>query len=83
LGYKDCEKAGRDDRGRILGMSQTLQPLKLGDPGFVLSSVAFLAERSFGVLGQFISPSAGKTGMDVVIAGNLSKGFAGLKLGYY
>ena len=35
------------------------------------------------ILGQFISPTAGKTGMDAVLAGDLSKGFPGLKLGYY
>jgi len=64
-------------------MSLTKQPLKLGNPGLVLAPVAIAAECSFGILGQFISPPAGKTGMDAVLAGDLSKGFSGLKLGYY
>jgi len=31
----------------------------------------------------FISPPAGKAGMDAIFAGNLGQRFAGLKLGYY
>jgi len=64
-------------------MSLTKQPLKIGDPSLVFAPVAVAAECSFGILGQFISPTAGKTGMDAVLACDLSKGFPGLKLGYY
>ena len=49
----------------------------------VLAPVAIAAERSFVILGQFILLSAGKTGMDALLAGDLSQRFAGLKLGYY
>jgi len=55
----------------------------LGDPGLVLAPVAIEEVRSFGILGQLVLPPAGKAGMDAVLAGDLSKRFAGLKLGYY
>jgi len=55
----------------------------LGDPGLVLAPVAIEEVRSFGILGQLVSPPAGKTGMDTVLGGDLSSRFAGLKFGYH
>jgi hypothetical protein len=45
---------------------------------------AIATEGSFGIFSQFISLSSGKTGMDTVLAGDLSNGWhVGLKLDYY
>jgi len=41
-------------------MSLPQQPLKLINPGLVLAPIAIAAERSFGILGQLISPPAGE-----------------------
>jgi hypothetical protein len=49
----------------------------------MLTPVAIEEVRSFGILGQLVSPPAGKTGMDTVLGGDLSSRFAGLKFGYY
>jgi len=48
-------------------MSLTKQPLKLGDPGLVFAPVAIAAERSLGILSQFISPPEGKTSVASLI----------------
>jgi len=78
-GNRNCWGPGGD----ILSMSLAGQPIQLGDPGLMLAPVAIAAERPFGILGQLIAPPAGKTGMDAVLAGDLSERFVGLKLGYY
>ncbi len=48
-----------------------------------LAPIAIADVCSFGILGQFISPPIWRVGIDVMLAGNLGQGFAGLKLSYY
>ena len=56
----------------ILGMGLAKKTLQFGNLGLVLAQVTIAAERSFRILGQFISPPTWEIGIDAIFAGDMS-----------
>jgi hypothetical protein len=59
------------------------QPLQLRNSCLILVLLAIATERFSGIFSQFISSPKWKTGMNAVLAGDLSRSLAAFKLSYY
>ena len=64
-------------------MSLAEQPLQIRNSCLIFVHIAIAAERFFGIFSQFISLPRWKTGMNPVLAGDLSRRLAAFKLSYY